>query len=224
MREEKVLIIAPHMDDEVLGCAGAILKHKDNHDNVALIFVAHRIYEHKYDKVASTIEKTHALKAKRILGYDEEVFLDLKDERLDASIQDIVIPIEKHIKKIRPSLVYLPFRNDNNQDHRAVFDACRVVFRPIAVPFVKKIFMYEVPSSTDQSPPLSENAFLPNFYIDITKYINKKIKAYRCYKTEKRDYPHPRSEEALKVLAKKRGTEIGFEFAEAFTVLRERWC
>ena len=83
--------------------------------------------------------------------------------------------------------------------------------------------IYEVPSTTEQSPPLHENAFLPNHYVNITKHIDKKIEAFKYYETEKRDYPHPRSEKALRVLAQKRGIEIGFEYAEAFMLLREKW-
>ena len=83
--------------------------------------------------------------------------------------------------------------------------------------------MYETPSSTEQSPPLSETVFIPNYYVNITKFIGKKVNALRCYKTEKRRYPHPRSDEALKILAQKRGIEIGFEYAEAFMILRDKW-
>ena len=219
----RVLIIAPHMDDEVLGCGGVISKYKETGDKVCTVFVAHRVYNHQYDERRNNIERSHTLKAKKILGYGDSFFLDLPDERLDVSIQDIIIPLEKYINEIKPDTVYIPFRGDNNQDHRAVFDAGRVVLRPLATPFVSNVYMYEVPSSTEQSPPLSENAFLPNYYVDIKDHIGTKIKAFECYETEKRKYPHPRSEDALRVLAQKRGVEIGFEYAEAFMILRDKW-
>ena len=218
-----ILVIAPHMDDEVLGCGGTIARHVENGDNLFVCVVAHRIYNHRFDKKKNELEKSHAVKAKEILRYEELVFLELNDERLDACIQDIVIPLEKYIFKIKPDIIYCPFRGDNNQDHRAVFDAVRIAIRPSASTFIKRVLMYEVPSSTEQSPPLKENACLPNYYVDITKYIAKKINAFKCYETEKRDYPHPRSEKALKVLSQKRGVEIGFKSAEAFMVLREKW-
>lgn len=219
----KILIIAPHMDDEVLGCGGTMAKHVKNKDEVFVSFIANRIYSHKFDKRKNEIEKRHAIKAKKVLGYKESVFFGLNDERLDAAVQDIIIPLERYVLKIKPGIVYCPFQNDNNQDHRAVSDAARVVLRPAAAPFVRKVCMYEIPSSTDQSPPLAKNVFLPNYYVDIAGYIEKKIKAFRCYETEKRDYPHPRSEEALRVMAKKRGIEMGFRHAEAFMVTREKW-
>jgi len=224
MKGKKILIVAPHMDDEVLGCGGVIAKHVACGDKVTVIFIAHRIYGHVYDKEKSRIEEAHALKAKKVLGYKTVIFLDLPDERLDGSVQDIIIPLEKQACKTGPDTVYLPFRGDNHQDHRAVFDAARVVFRPAANPSLKNIYMYEVPSSTEQSPPMAENAFLPNYYVDISPYMKKKIDALMCYETEKRSRLHPRSEKGLEVLARKRGTEIGFEYAESFMILREKWA
>jgi len=223
MAKHKVLIIAAHMDDEVLGCGGIICKHKYSGDNVTVIFVAHRVYNHSFSKGNYEVQKNHVLKAKKILGYDKAVFLNLNDERLDACLQDIIIPLEKHVKATKPDIVYLPFRQDNNQDHRAVFDASRVALRSAVTPFIKEINMYEVSSSTEQSPPLIETAFLPNFYVNISRFINKKIKGLACYETENRLYPHPRSEKALKALAQKRGTEIGYNYAEAFVSIRRKW-
>lgn len=223
MEHSKVLVIAAHMDDEVLGCGGTIAKHAAIGDDVFACFVAGRIYRHKFDKEINETEKMHAAKAKIILGYREQVFFGLSDERLDSCLQEIIIPLEKYLFKIKPHIVYCPFQADNNQDHRAVFNAARVALRPLAAPFIRNIYMYEVPSSTEQSPPLSENAFLPNYYADITNYIHKKIEAYKCYVTEKRRYPHPRSERALKILAQKRGLEIGFKYAEAFMCIRQKW-
>ena len=211
------------MDDEVLGCSGVICRHRDAGDKVWIIFIAHRIYDHRFDVEKNRIEKCHANKAKGILNYYENIFLDLNDEKLDGCIQEIIIPLEKYVNSIKPEIVYIPFKGDNNQDHRAVFNAARVAFRPSVTPFIKKIYMYEVPSSTEQSPPLIENVFMPNFYVNIKKYINIKIQALMCYETERRIYPHPRSEEAIVVSAKKRGIDVGFEYAEAFMLIREKW-
>lgn len=220
---KNILIIAAHLDDEVLGCGGTIARHLENKDNLCVCFIAHRVYDHKFNGKKYEIEKRHAHKAKKMLGYKEAVFFNLKDERLDASVQDIIILLEKYVNKVKPETAYIPFVGDNNQDHRAVYDAARVVFRPIAAPFVENLFMYEVPSSTEQSPPLRDGSFLPNYHVDITKTICKKIETFKCYKSERRAYPHPRSGKAIKILAQKRGIEIGFEYAEAFMVLRKKW-
>lgn len=219
----KIAIIAPHMDDEILGCGGVIAKHVESEDSVCVVIVAHRVYEHRYNKKKNKLEMSHALKAKEILGYDRIEFFDLPDERLDTAVQDIIIPLEFLIKEMQPETVYIPFSGDNNQDHRSVFHAARVVLRPSATPFIKNLYMYEVPSSTEQSPSLPENIFLPNFYVDVTNHMKTKLKALKCYATETRAYPHPRSEKSVAILAQKRGIEIGFEYAEAFAILRQKW-
>ena len=211
------------MDDETLGMGGTIVKHINNGDHVHVCFIAHRIYNREFDPGINDREKKCALQAKKMLGYKEIEFINLNDERLDAAVQDIIIPLEKYVNKIKPDIVYIPFRGDNHQDHRAVFDAARVVLRSLATPFVKSIYMYEVPSSTDQSPQLPESSFMPNYYVNIKSSIEKKIKAYRCYKAEKRKFPNPRSEQALRILAQKRGVEAGMEYAEAYMLLRNRW-
>lgn len=219
----KVLVVSPHMDDEVLGVGGTIAKHVENGDEVYVCFIAHRIYNHKYDKVASDKEMDNALKAKKVLEYKEAKFLNLNDERLDLCIQDILIPLESYKSEINPELVYINHGGDNHQDHKAVFRAAMVATRPAIAKSIKKILVYESPSSTEQSPPIPEYAFLPNFYVNIEKFINKKIQALKCYERESRKFPHPRSLEGIEILAKKRGLEIGFPTSEAFVVLREKW-
>jgi len=219
----KVLVVSPHMDDEVLGVGGTIARHVHVGHEVYVCFIAHRIYERKYDKIRNQKEVEHALDAKNTLGYKEAEFFSLNDERLDSCIQDIIIPLEDSIFKIKPDIVYSPFYGDNHQDHRAVFQAVRVAIRPSAKVTPKKWLLYETPSSTDQSPPLAENAFLPNYYVDISLFIDKKLMAYKCYKNEERGLPHPRSEEAIRILASRRGIESGFNAAESFMILREKW-
>lgn len=223
MAKRRVLVIAPHMDDEALGCGGTIARHAAIGDAVTVIFVAHRIYGHAYDRARHMVERSHALKAKKILKYKDAIFLDLADEKLDGSVQSVIIAIEKEVARLKPEIVYIPFRGDNHQDHRAVFDASRVVFRPSVSKRVKNIYMYEIPSSTEQSPPLSENAFIPNRHVDIKRTIEAKLRAYGCYETESRKFPHPRSQDAVKNLARKRGSDVGLEWAEAFMVLKDIW-
>lgn len=211
------------MDDEVLGMGGTIAKHVSDGDEVYVCFVAHRIYGHRYDEDKNRAEIECALKAKEVLGYKEAEFLNLNDERLDACIQDILIPLEAYINKIKPEVVYLNHGGDNHQDHKAVFQAGMIALRPAVALYVKRILCYEVPSETDQSPPLNHLAFLPNFYVNIAKYLQTKIDAFHCYHTEKREFPHPRSDKGLEILAMKRGSEIGFNAAEAFIIIRDKW-
>lgn len=219
--KNNVLVVAPHLDDEVLGCGGVIAKHVELGHIVHVCFIAHRVYNHQYDEKKMAVEKEHAKKASHILGYDTMTFLDLPDERLDSCIQDIIIPLEGCFENIKPDIVYSPFFQDNNQDHRAVARAVQVVLRPSSALSVKKWMMYETPSSTEQSPNIGF-CFSPTVYHDIESTLDLKLKAVNCYETEMRKFPHPRSSEAIRALAIKRGLEAGFSFAESFMLVRER--
>jgi LmbE family N-acetylglucosaminyl deacetylase len=218
-----ILVISPHMDDEVLGMGATIAKHVNVGHEVYVCFIAHRVYNRKYDKEKNLREVKHALDAKKILGYKESEFFNLNDERLDVAIQDILSPLEKYVKNIKPDIVYSNFYGDNHQDHRAVFQAIRVAIRTSAKVTPKKWLLYETPSSTDQSPPIIEGSFMPNYYVNVDNFLDTKLRAYHCYETEKREFPNSRSHEALKILAMKRGVEIGMKYAEAFMVMRDKW-
>ena len=209
------------MDDEVLGMGGTIIKHVSECDDVYVCFIANRIYNHEYNEKKNKIEMQCALKCKEILGYKESKFFGLKDERLDVCIQDILIPLEKYITEIKPDVVYTCHKGDNHQDHKSVFQASMIALRPSVNKNIKKILCYEVISSTEQSPPFIDFAFLPNFYVNIEKYLNTKINAFHCYQTEKRDFPHPRSDKGIKILAMKRGIEVGIKASEAFIIIKE---
>lgn len=216
-----VLVIAPHMDDEVLGVGGTISKHVDAGDSVTVCVVANRAYDHQYDESLIAEEREAACRAKRVLGYQEVRFLELPDERLDAVLQDIIIPLEDVYRQTQPQLVYVNHSGDINQDHQAVFRAAMVVCRPYGTNSLRSLYAYEVPSSTDQAPPLPGYAFLPNRYVDISGYLERKLAALSCYQRELRSFPHPRSIEGVTIYARKRGSEVGMEAAEAFVVLRD---
>jgi LmbE family N-acetylglucosaminyl deacetylase len=219
----RILVVSAHMDDEVLGVGGTIARHVDCGEQVTVCILANRAYNHEYDEEMIRRQKQAAIKAQKVLGYQELVFLDLKDEQLDDKTIDILVPLEEVFKKVKPQIVYLNHSGDTNQDHKASFNAGIIACRSFANKDLVKVLSYEVLSSTDQIPPLKELAFLPGFYVNIEKYLNRKIEAMRCYQDEYKNFPHPRSAEAIRALAKKRGMEVGFKAAEAFVVLREKW-
>jgi len=218
----KILVIAPHMDDEILGVGGSLRKHVLSGDIVNVCIIANRIYKHSFDIKNYEKEKQCTYKAKDIIGYHDVKFLDLNDERLDICIQDIIIPLEDYFFKCLPDIIYINFWEDNNQDHRAVFNAARVIIRRTSNYPPKKVLVYETPSSTEQAPPY-HFSFTPNYYVNIEKEMDTKISAVDCYDKEKREYPHPRSMMAIKNLARRRGIESGFNFAEAFMIIYDQW-
>lgn len=205
----KVLMIAPHADDEVLGGGGVIQWHKRRGDNVYVAVIANRVLGHKLDQNYVAQTKESAEKVKELLGIEGYFFCDLADEHLDESLIKLIMAIEGVMSILEPDVVYIPNEHDINQDHRAVYQACRVACRS-----TKKILVYEVPSSTIH--------FVPNFYVEIEEeFLDNKIKAMAYYESETREYPNPRSPEGLRVLAQMRGMECNRKLAEAFALLKE---
>ncbi len=226
----KVLVIAAHPDDEVLGVGGTIAKHVESKDEVYVCILGEGITSRELSlKKKSQKEKNHkikklknnALEASKILGIKKILFFGLPDQKFDTlPILDIIKKIEKCVKEIKPDIVYTHSETDLNRDHRIVFEASMVATRPLGNG-IKKILSYEVPSSTEWGSPVSKKHFIPNVFINIEKTLEKKLKAMKKYKSEIRDFPHPRSTEALKALAKKHGVEVGLKSAEAFVLIRE---
>jgi LmbE family N-acetylglucosaminyl deacetylase len=220
----RVLVIAAHMDDEVLGPGGTIVRHVAAGDNVTVCIACMRAYDHQYNPQLIEEEKQATRSAAEIMGYHDLRFLDLRDELLDERLLDVIQPLEECVLDVRPAVVYTHHRGDTNQDHRAVFQASLVACRSLARHKVARVLSYEVLSSTDQAPPFPEYAFQPNYYVNISDALVRKIAAMSAYQRELRDFPHPRSIRGIEILAQKRGMEVGLDAAEAYMVVRDEWA
>ncbi len=208
----KVLIIAPHADDEVLGAGGTIAKHIESGDEVSAVIIADR-------KDLALEQRIQAQEAQKILGYQNLHFLGLRDERLDGYAVDIIKPLEEVYDKVRPNIVYLPHKGDYNLDHRAVFKASMVACRIFQKYPPNRILSYESLSSTNQG--LME-PFIPNFHNTLSeKHLGLKIDALNVYEKEIRSLPNPRNSDGIANVAINRGMDCGSCFAEAFMILRE---
>lgn len=221
MENENILIIAVHPDDEVLGCGGTLLRHKKNGDNVHWCIVTAMTPEGGYS--ARSIEKRQEeIRAVSEFFGTEPFSLGFPAATLDVySKSEIVQALSSVIQKVKPSCIYLPFKGDAHSDHRVCFDAawsCCKVFR---APFVKRILMMEVPSETDFAVPVQDSWFIPNVFVDITDFIDEKMKMFSCYADESGVFPFPRSPESIRALAMTRGTVAGCMYAESFMLLRE---
>lgn len=216
-----ILVVAPHLDDEVLGAGGTICRHVQEGDTVHVCFMADRVYGHKLEAEKTRADRAGARRAADILGIAELTFLGLPDERLDVCIQDILIPLEACFRRTDPDWLYVCHGGDLNQDHRATFIAAMIAARPAANARLSRVLCYEVPSSTEQAPKTSGTAFAANCFIDISAHLERKIEALCCYSGEMRPFPHPRSPEGLRILAGMRGMEANLPAAEAFMILRE---
>jgi len=203
----QVLVVAPHADDEVLGCGGAIQVHAARGDRVSVVVVSNRVLDHAEDPSYIAETKRLAGEAAKLLGVEAVFFCDLLDEQLDQRLIDVIVPLELVIQQVRPDIVYVPNGDDTDQDHRAVAAACRVACRGIDV-----VFTYEVPGPTRH--------FRPNYFLNIESYLEKKIAAMQLYGGEMRPYPHPRSPEGLRIHAQARGLECHMAAAEVFNIER----
>jgi LmbE family N-acetylglucosaminyl deacetylase len=223
----RVLLIAPHPDDEVLGAGGTLAKHSKEKDEVYLCIVT-KAYTPDWSKEFIEGRRKEVLRANKVLGIKRTFFLDFPTVKLDTVPQkELNDSVSKCVRDLEPDIVYIPHRGDVNHDHRLIFDAALVATRPPRPPpgplvSIRKVLCYETPSETDFAAPLREMVFVPNIYVDITKTIGTKIRALGVYKSEIRKFPHPRSTTLLWALARKRGAEAGMKAAEAFMLIRER--
>lgn len=217
---DKILVIAPHPDDEVLGCGGVIHKYSNLGKEVYVLIVTKgspKLYEQsRIDNV-----RNEALNAHGLLGVKETFFFDYHAPELDIISQaQISRSIADVIKKLGCDTLFIPHRGDIHSDHKVVFDASLVAGRPTKGNSVKNIFSYETLSETEWAAPFAQDAFIPTHFIDITSNFDKKIEAIKCFKSQVRSFPNSRSLEAIEALAKFRGAIIGICRAEAFMTIR----
>lgn len=210
----RVLVLAPHGDDEVIGCGGTIIKHLESSSIVTVVFIKAPYDERSY------IQHTQTEDCKKILGYHDKISLYLTETDFFKKEQ-FITKLEEIILTTRPDTIYSTFYGDLHQDHRALFDALNSASRIHAKHRVDNIFLYETASSTDQGLYKNIFPFIPNYYVPLKKHhIDKKINALKAYTKEIKDNNHPRSEEHIMDIAKIRGREINEPYAEAFMSLR----
>ena len=217
-----VLVVAAHPDDEALGCFGALLNHNKLGDKINIIFLTDGVSARGDDKKAKHERRKNCLKVLKIIGLTNKnvFFLDYPDNMMDTvPLLDVVVDIEKIKKKIKPNILYTHFSNDLNIDHRVAYQAAITASRPTPEETVKKILCFEILSSTEWSDK-NKQIFCPNYFIDISKFINKKLTALKIYGEEIKKSPNSRSLESIKNLASIRGSSIGTYYAEAFFVER----
>ena len=223
---EKILVISAHPDDEVLGMGGTIAKYASQGAEIALLIVTDGSscqYVGNANLNAIIEEKKVETKAcADELGIRHIYYGGLPDMKLDVTPHvEVNKVIEKVVSVFQPSIVFTHFIGDVNKDHQCVFESTLVACRPVSGQCIKKLFLYSVPSSTEWNVQTSSTAFLPNWFEDISgEFAEKKYRALECYKTELREYPHPRSVQYLKIADIAEGNRVGLLAAESFILLR----
>ena len=217
-----VLVVIPHADDEILGCGGTLAKHTACGDHVHALVVT-RGAKDLFTQKERARTRSELKQALSVVGAKGCYFLDFPAPKLDiVPNHKIADGIKKVLASVKPSIVYLPHRGDIHVDHKAVYNATLVAARPTQGDCIRRLLSYETLSETDWASPSAEDAFVPTVFIDISSHIETKLKAMACYRSQLKDPPHPRSLDALKALARLRGSTVGFEWAEAFMLVREK--
>lgn len=215
----KILIFAAHADDEVLGCGGTAAKLAQEGHIITPIILCESASVRYDSEMHHNLEQWCRQSAK-ILGISEPVFLGLPDQKLDTlgSLEMAQI-LEKIIHDYEPEMIFTHHGGDINKDHRVIFEATLVAARPVPSNHVLSIYTYETISSTEWSKTDYFSIFSPNTFFDITNTIDLKLKAFRQYISEIKDYPHPRSLEAIEIRAKNWGSQVGMRASEAFQLV-----
>ena len=223
MIKNKVLIVVAHTDDETIGMGGTIKKHINQGDEVFVISMTDGIGARDFfvkEDILKRVDSSNL--ASEILGFNWLERFNFKDNMLDNEpLLEIIKSIEKSKNIIQPNLVYSHSGGDLNIDHRILVNAVLTAFRPEPNQSCKEIRLFEISSATDFGNEYITGKFIPNLFIDISSTWDDKEKALLAYKDELRVFPHSRSLEGIKNLAKLRGNQVGLKMAEAFQVIRK---
>lgn len=222
--KKRILIVAAHPDDEVLGCGATIAKLVQAGAEVFCCILGEGPLSRYEDRARGAQEKdvsgvkTFIANAARTLGISKTFTFRFPDNQFDTvSLLELVRTIAKVKEEVKPEVIFTHHHGDLNIDHRITYQAVLTACRPLEGETVREIYSWENPSSTEWNYP---NTFQPNMFVDVAATLEKKIEALKCYETEVRPFPHPRSEEALRALAAWRGATAGCKAAEAFEIVR----
>jgi N-acetylglucosamine malate deacetylase 1 len=213
----RVLVMSPHPDDEVIGVGGTIARHVAEGDEVSLCIVTQG-YSPPWPEDVVERARGQVEAVREVLGIERGFLLGFPTVRLNTVPNaELTNALQKVLDETKPEVVYTSSASDVNQDHRIVFEATLVTCRPLPRSPVRRILSYEVGySSRFGSVPFASNVF-----VDIEAFLSRKLEAMKCYKTELREPPHPRSLAGLELIARERGLSVGLEAAECFQLIRE---
>lgn len=228
-KNDKIMIVVAHPDDELLGL-GAAMNKLINECGIQthVVILGEGITSRADSRETSKwieelkIHRNNIKSAQQAIGYHTVSVYDFPDNRFDSiALLDIIKVIEKEKKQFEPNVIFTHHCGDVNIDHQRTFEAVVTACRPMEHEKVKTIICFETPSGTEWRASSDPRHFVPNFFVDVSsENINAKIKGMESYEFEKRIYPHPRSPEALKIQAQRWGVAVGKEYAEAFVIIR----
>ena len=222
----KTLIVAPHPDDELLGCGGTLLRRVDEGGTVAWLLMTAITKEAGWaaEKIQQRAAEIERVREGLQVSPNHLYALGFPATELDRIPMNILVgEISKVFADFQPDEVLLPYPGDVHSDHRVTFEAASACTKWFRYPSIKRVLAYETPSETDFGINPRDSGFKPNVFVDIGGQLEQKLELMKIYASEMGEFPFPRSEKALKTLAQRRGSQAGYEAAEAFMLLREQF-
>jgi LmbE family N-acetylglucosaminyl deacetylase len=219
---KRVLVVAPHPDDETLGCGGTLMRLHQQGAELAWLIVTGISEEYGWTAERVQQRDEEIDQVAKLMGFSEVFNLQLPTTRLDTlSMQELINQFSVVFKAFEPEQLFLPNRSDAHTDHRVVYDAAAACTKWFRYPSIRRVLAYETLSETGFGIG-AESVFDPNYFVDITGFLERKLHVMAVYQSELGTFPFPRSVEAIRALAAVRGVASGFVAAEAFQLLRER--
>lgn len=216
---KKVLVIAPHPDDETLGCGGTLIRHKLEGDKIYWLIVTGIKREDGWASETIESRKKQIELVSTVYSCEDIFDINLPTMKVDNILtSELVDRIAEIHRQIEPDIIYMPFVNDVHSDHQLIAKAVQANVKWFRFPYVKEVLSYETLSETDFNF-IGDSVFRPNVFVDISNHINEKIQTMKIYKNEIGEHPFPRSERAIRALSTLRGAQSGFDAAEAFQMV-----
>lgn len=216
-----IVVISAHPDDEILGVGGTLLKHKKNGDKIYWLITTNIFENQGFSKQRISNRQKEIKKISEALSVEKVFMLNYPTMSLSTSTLTEMVPkISKIFIEIEPEIVYCLNRSDAHSDHRITFDAVMACTKSFRYPFIKQVLMYECISETEFAPQLPEKVFIPNYFVDISSFLEEKMNLMKIYESELGKHPFPRSLKNIEALATFRGASVGVEYAEAFQLIK----
>lgn len=216
-----ILVISPHPDDETLGAGGTLLKLKEKGHKIFWLNVTNMRTEYGYAKEQVNKRNKEIEAVKEAYSFDGFWNMELEPAGIDKYETGMLVSKFKEVfEAIKPEVLFAPYPYDVHSDHRVLFDVLYACTKSFRAPYLKTVLSMEILSETDQAQ--RESGFIPNVFIDVSQFMERKIEIMKIYKSEIDAVPFPRSEDAIRGLAAYRGATAYYKYCEAFYLVKNR--
>ncbi len=217
-----ILVVAPHADDETLGCGGTLLRYAQSGAQIHWLLITGMREDYGYTTAQISKRDEEIKLVAEQYGFVQVHQLNFKPAALDIMPKgELIVAISKIVSQVKPEEVFTVYRNDAHSDHEVVYDSVMSATKSFRYPFVKRILAYETISETDFGMKPEDGGFRPNVFVNISEFLETKLSILELFESEVGVFPFPRSRIALEALARLRGAQCNHLAAEAFVLLKE---